>query len=503
MPVICKIVSSPSRHSVTRFDFNPGHAEGAWLHNRNEGFDLGEPDFTVAHDGSLVEGTRTITLPYMVGRSRTETEEALSGCAQAITTSSENWLLWQLDQYSTPTFFRLHPAKPGGLDFRWVDAFSDDQRVWRWDVTLEADAFPYGERRSYEQKITYGLAGSSYLLPRPGGDVPTRARVELTPSAYTEDENGWPVTLSDMTGCTPMVNLTSFPVGTLSATGIPRWEAEHFTPRSGYLRYETTLTSGSRLSTLPNRGTGIECPNTSNTGFSGALCMSGAAPTKIPPGTYRVMLRIVNPSTTTPVFPAFRVAAEGWGASSSTYWTTWQCPTAAGPSSAYAYGSWLDCGTLQIPVGVDPTNLTINDIDTPNLSIYHRGDGSSGRVVIDQIMMVPTDPVDGTSTTLLAGWLTNIGPSIFGPMTIDDLSYRVGNIDELSEAGKSKWKSEGAPRVFGGFPLLSPQKDNYLTFLWNVQRENPNQNLKTFDPHETELTMKVSWNPRYLHLGSM
>lgn len=503
MPVTCKILSSPDRNAEVRFDFNPGFQEGSWLHDRNDGFDLGEPEFTVAYDGSLVEGTRSLKMSYINARSRAEAESALGACARAVMVTSDNWLMWQLDQYSTPTFFRLHPSKPGGLDFRWVDAFSDDHRIWRWDITLEADAFSYGERRSYQTTVTYGLEGSSFKIPEPTGDVPTRARVEVTPTSTGTDPEGWPVTLSDMIGCTPMVSMSSFPVGALPEEGILRWESEYFTARAGYLRYETALTSGSRLSELPGRGFGIECPNASNTGFSGSLCMSGTAPNKVPPGAYRVMLRIVNPSTTTPVRPSFRVQAQGWGASASTYWTTWQCPTASGPSSAFAYGSWLDCGELQVPVGVDPTNLDINDIERPDISIYHRGDGNAGRVIIDQIMMVPTDPVNGEASTLMIGWLNGTGPSVFGPMVVDDQSYRVGNFDELSDPGNSKWRSEGAPRVFGGYPYLAPQKDNFFTFLWNVQRENPSQNLKTFDPHEMELSVKVSWNPRYLHLGSL
>lgn len=495
MPVVCKIVREPERDAAVAFDFNPGIGSGAWMHDRTDGFDLGDPGFSVAHDGSLIEGIRDIKLSYIETRSRSQAESTLGACARALTDTSAAWLMWQLDQFATPTFFRLHPSSPGGLDFTWVDANNDDNRVWRWDVTLTADAFAYGERRTYEKRVSYGLTGSTWKLPDPSGDVPTRAKVEVTPTIAPAPANA-----TDMTGCTPMVNFAAFPAGALP-DGVQRWEAERFTPRNGYARGTAPLASGSRLSEH-NDTTGIECPNASNTGFTGGICMSGAAPTKVPPGTYQVMLRIVNPATTTPVRPAFRVAAEGWGATASTYWQTWHCPTGAGPNSAFAYGSWLNCGQLQIPVGVDPTGLTIEEIDRPEISVYHRGDGTAGRVVIDQVLLVPVDPVTGSASTLFIAWATNSGPTVFGPMTIDDTSYRVGNLDVLSGA-TPKWRSEAAPRAVGGYPILSPGKDNWLTFLWNVQRDNPTQNMKTFDPHDLALNLKVSWTPRYLHLGSL
>lgn len=476
MRVQCKILTRPDVSAPVLFDLNVTK-DSEWLHA--DEFDLGEPEFTVNPDGSLEEGTRTVRLPLRVRGTHDQAQEMLGHLARALMDPRARWLLWQIDNDLPPTFFRLHPSASGSMDFQRVYADNEDGSTWQWNVDVVANAFAYGERRTQEVTLSYSNSNMSVKLPSPGGDVPTRLRVDVNPGR-------------DLVGAANLLAVAALPRGEVAA--LPVWEAEVFTARSGYGKNTYAGVSPSRLSAAAGQGgnTCILAPGTMFPSRNGGLFFSGTAPASIYPGEWKVLARVVNLDGGA-CSPSYRAGLSAYGQRYPGQWSTWQCPADA----TAGYMSWLDCGQIQVPAGIDPTDMDPDEVGAPDMLMWHRGDGSSKRTAIDLIALVPTRPVVGRGSVMNVGWGYYAGLNSLNRLRVDDIGNRVGVVDLFGR----KWTPHAPPTLHGGFPVTCPGYDNWLTWIPNVQRANAPATTEQTTTHT--VTVTVSWMPRYLHMGSL
>lgn len=144
---LVQFVSAPAETATVRFDFN----EDAWADDsswpEHDGFSLGAPTLEGDPDGVDVQyGFRSLTFSLIVKGSRPAALARQSALAREILRQT-NWLRFQLDEYSPPVWFRTYRTAPGELSFEHLRRGRNTD-IWGLGVTLTADPFALGERRT-------------------------------------------------------------------------------------------------------------------------------------------------------------------------------------------------------------------------------------------------------------------------------------------------------------------------------------------------------------------
>lgn len=465
---LCRVTLDADPSAQVLVDLNEGR-DTVWLDGGSKGSPLGAPD--------VDKGERSLQFELVINQSAEWLVVEIARSVQR----KDAWLMWQRNQNSEPVWFKLLGTPGGALDMSLM--FTDRDGFYRWSLELAAEAFAYGARVSETVNLSYRLWNGtqdtdliSAKLAPVKGDAPARVRIEWKPDDTTA---GW----------SPWFNVTGVPRGTW-ATGPTMWQAEAFSPQTGYTRQEIAFggpdpTTGNPYNVLKTNGT-------QNTQYGGAPCLSGTAPSVPAPGRYVMMLRLIT-STTGAIRPSFRWGITGYGSSSMMFgmWRTWNKP-----AKGSGFAGWLALDSFQLPAGVNPTGLTIDDTTAPTLTLWHQGDGVNADVYIDKVLLVPAELATGVAHNITALALNDgFGASSNSIYRVDDMVDRVGITTKIDNP--PKWFSTAPPKVSGGFPYVTPGLDNWFTFLPNVDTGGYTDDLVA-----DQFEVTLSYHPRYLHLAA-
>lgn len=451
-----RIVTQPEPGGMVLLDLMEG-LDATWI--SADDFSLGEPVWSMSPRG-IAEGVREITVPLRVrGGTRAEVESRLSAIAMILMRPGRTaWLEWQLDGASSPTWFRLHQGIRGEQDFAQVYSESVDASQHRWKMVLTADAWGVSQR--VEQTLPTIAAEQVQQGVQLGpveGDVPAPAVVTVTPS-------------KGLAGWQQVVNLAAAKPNS-GYTGARLWRASQFQPRG-----DNTI-----------NGQSIQI-NTPSSALAGSEVLTGVVPTAITAGTYTVYLLARRGSTG---------SGGGWWKAGTSFfgrpmlteqWASWQ------PPSGQNEQSWVRCGEITVPSGLDPRALENRKILQPTLSVFFRNSGSSV-AMLDAIVLLPTDLADGAGPPTTTGiqWST-FGPHEYAPMCIDGEWRMTGVVDPAGD-----WHNHPMPTVFGGYPMVHPGADNWLSILLRTNPSGPQTGTQLFN---YSATVKVSYRPRWLNLAA-
>ena len=477
--VTCQIVTAPELSAQVLADLNDKSSTAL---DRGRTLSFGAPTIAVAATSLAAAEPRTIKLPLKVYGNEGSAQRTLMGVARTLMSTSPRWLLWRQSPHADPTWFRLLPRSTGGeLDLTMVPM--EDARVWRWDLELQAEAFSYGARVTETIPLTYrkwdGTTDTTNIsgkLSTVKGDAPTRARIDLYPT------NG------SMASWAPHLSVAGVPAGAWT-TGPQVFEVESLsglTLGAGYTQEQIAF-GGALPAGSPNA---IKCPAASNTGYAGGKAFRGTA-AGVLPGTYKVMLRCITYSAGA-VAPSFKARVVMNTTVALGDWGTWRKP-AATPGNQGGFASMLNAGIIQIPAGMDPEGFDASAFYPPEIQVDHRGDGGTQDTWVDQMVLIPVKLTAGTATTTHIGMPTDEGPASLTKLRVDDLVDRVGIIFPLAN---NTWRTATPPRVLGGFPVLTPGLDNWITMLPNTGTGGQSDSVGP-----DTYTLDVSYHPRYLHLA--
>lgn len=468
---ICRLVDAPAEDAKILVDLNESE-DSIFLDGDAKGEVLGAPDLSRGHE----ESTRTIKLGLVIDE---RNELVVSQVANAVQ-RDDVWLHWQRNNYSAPVWFKLIGVPGGGLNMDLV--LLEGEGFYEWSLTLLAEGFAYGPRVSEPVQLQYrhfeGGTDTDVLSARLSevkGDAPTRARVDVRP-------NGW------MRGWSPWVNVTAVPDG--STWGGPTiWQAEAFTPATGYQRAEVTWggpepTSGNPYNVLMVRGT-------QSTQFAGARCLSGLTPTVPPPGRYVMMIRLIA-SSGEPCEPSFRWGVIAGPQEMLGTWSTWRKPVKYEPSINFS--SWLNLGAFQLPAGMNTDGIKDGEAAAPTLTLWHRGDGSGVDVAVDKILLMPAELAEGATSNVQANApFETWGSTVDQMLRFDDSAHRVGI---MTKDATPRWVTNVPPKTTGQLPVVTPGLENVVTLLPNVGTTGG-----TDSAFASKFEVDVSYHPRYLHLA--
>lgn len=460
----CRITSAPDLSAPTLVNLAEG--DGIGTYTWKDGFSLGEPTWSVTPSG-LAEGVREITLPLTVdGDDYNAAHRRLSRIAQAVMRPSRTaWLEWRPNDSAPPTWFRLHQGAGGMIDFRNVWSLNEARNTPGWDIKLVADAWGIG---SSVQHILaqVPVTQPTRELPEILGDVPAPAQVIVTPS---DSLMGWRQELV----------LSAQQKEAVNAPPVP-WRASLFTPGSSATLSGTAVqvTDPSRLSSS-----------------SGGEVLSGSPPSDLMPGTYACYALIDRGSTTTTAtnggwwkigtkfFSEPRLTAE---------WEPWNPPASSDQSQTT---SWVSCGEITIPWGLDPAGMADDVQVRPTITVWYRPADDVLRPRIRYVLLVPTDLAAsvGRATTLTTQW-GMYAPRATSPYRVNGEDRQVTVHDAFDQI-----YNHPAPTITGGYPVLRPGARNFATWL---ARTNPNASSSGRDASGVTAVMTVRYRPRWLHLAA-
>ena len=473
-PVTCQIVDTPDETAAVLVDLN----DKVNTRIGKGQLSFGNPDLNPGRVEST-NGVREIRVPLTVQGTQAAAELTLVTIARTLASTSPRWMLWKQTPTSPPTWFRLIRSPLGELDLSLVP-LDGTAKQWRWDLTLTAEAFSYGARVTGTHRLLYrrwaGGVDTDVLSARLDdvkGDAPARVRVDIKPTG-------------SMAGWSPWVNITAVPESAWTS-GPTVWQAEAFTPGTGYVRNE--ISYGGPDPTAGNPYNVLKTNGTQNTQWAGARCASGEAPTLPLPGRYALLVRLITAHTGA-IAPSFR-----WGAVAgpdeilAPTWSTWRKP-----AKSRQFAGWLNLGPFQFPAGMNPAGLRPEEMVPPTITLWHRGDGVNADVFVDKLLLVPVELVEGAGHNLTAGapheWY---GAAANSTLRVDDMVRRVAIV---TRDAIPRYFITTPPKPGGGFPYVTPGFDNWITVLPNVGvlGGDDSSGADTFD-------VEVSYHPRYLHLA--
>ena len=473
---LMQVVSRPEPSAPILADLNDGGVVIA----RHEGFSLGEPEVTLADDGMVLWGRRQITVPLLLRGTRQEVSAALSRIGRHLVSRAERWLRFQLTPSSPLTFARLRPTSPGELGFSRI--FLDDRQDvplgdWQWDLTLEADATTQGVSQRLADALTIRNDMERGRVIDCPGEVPTPARIQLTPDR-------------DWLGRRVLVHVAAVEEGSTLYTGSgdarrPRllMSEQNLTPQGDATRVtgETGRLGG---------GTGIAIPM-GNT--SARTVAQGVLPFSPPPGRYSVWVRLYRKSSA----GAIRIRMgqmhgpiaswQPWSADPS--FPSWWRPTPGGWRS-----SWHRIGLIVHPLGLRWDGLADGDPIAPTVALQAMGDGSAGDVMLDQLLFLPTSLASGICTTWTGTYAPGVGPAAAAYRPVVDARY--GRVEHRDGFGRIH--PVPSPQVAGGWPMLTPGMVNIVTVLMATE---PTPDLR--DDLDASTMVTIDAAPRHLHLAGV
>lgn len=457
MSVRARLVTTPEPGAVVLADLNEGR-KSAYLQAGD--FSFGEPAWSGSRTG-VVEGTREITLPVGVrGATRQQVEARLSQIAQALMRPGRTtWLEFQLDSDASPTWYRLHQGGRGSVSLDRVFTDDVDLSTHQWTITVVADAWGVSQRVQLPP-VNLSLANPSALLDGVEGDVPAPVDITITPS----------VSLA----------LWQPAISVASVRPESPYQGAKYWPH-------TFMTPGTGCAVTTARGGGI-IVNTPSTDFGWNGIARGEIPEDIPAGTYTVNILVERDSGTGGGwFKAGSITDGSWPLLTDR-WVPWNPHSGSGRDV-----SWLRCGNITLPAGLDPRVMDDDAYVRPTLTVNFRPDGSNSKPVLKAMILTPVDLRDsgGPASTLLPQWLL-VGPDASSPMKVAGDARLVGSVSSTGA-----WRNVPTPVITGGFPVVYPNARNYLSILMRV---NPRMMLSSAPSMlAATATATVSYRPRWMH----
>lgn len=434
-----RFCDAPSRNAETRFDLNAnGIGYSATL--MKDGFALGMPVLSGEPGGrGRVWSGRSLSLPLEVVGAKSDVRRRLERVARELM-RAENWLEWQLDADSAPRWFRTYAAAPSPLSLTQVYT---RRGVDVWGTTLSAPADPF----AVGEPITLGPftvtnapdAGTYPMLLDLGdveGEAPAPATVVISKS-----------TSGPMLG--PAVAVTSTPATT-------------FTPDSWGSAVAAAVTDANFIggSYRPTTGT-----------IDDWTTVAAFTPTDLTYGRWSTLLRVSGSSDAGSIALRWKVSATG--VASQVYSTPVVVPV-------HQQRRWVTAGEVPWPL-VDGTALGVTG--TTVLTLQAKRIQSGGELRFDNrltmlsaapessLLRLEPDAVSGASSAVL----------------IDAEARRVA-----AAVGGAPTR---APGVAGGWPHLSPTRENHL---WVAQNLDPTFSTGVHDAHTSTSEVTITYRPRYL-----
>lgn len=477
-PVV-RFVEKPEVGATELFDFNDGHGFNADADTGPlaEGYTLGTPQIEGAPDGVGVEyGMRQMSFALRIKGSRFEALRVQAQLARQVL-RPRNWLLFQLDESSAPVWFRTYNSQPGDLSFErvYVDRAGPD--TWEIPITLWADPFALAERVTLPvATISNNPAAAtnpvSLVLPEIIGDAPAPLRLAAVFSeAMNQHDIMWSLAPVPEDYPGPIVWQLGTSDGMTAAANVTTVTDAAFSGGS----YRSVAFVGGDAATMATR-------------------LTGPAPAPVPPGRYKVLLR-VSRSDTLSTF-AFKLGtANVFGSSYD------GSPTATmtrGTSAGARHAAWVDLGTHSYPDHL--SDMDVAGINyTPGIALAVQRLTGTGAAELDCMILVPIDlqTVDGEARTLVSefpGW---------GPQSMPEVHYWDGDVEAFARVNQfSVLDSNIQPINRGQYLRVLPGAKNLLHLLTQVRgAEGAFGTLENADKITTTTTLTASYHPRRLWIG--
>lgn len=469
---VCQITSGPDEGNTVYIDLNnlPG---GIFLDAT--GVSFGDPQFT-STPYQMIEGTRQITLPINITGTSGQISQRVSQLSRVLARPL-TWLYWQTNSDTTPIWFRLERDQVGALDFSSVPMITANNTngVWKWPLTLTAHSFAYGARITLPSFTVNSGTGANYTfsskLPDIKGDVPAYCSVDIK----------WNYGSGAMKGFETLINIAACDPNSAFA-GAPQWNLNGFSVGNNAsvqaVPSGLTAYSGSTVVGITNNVFDGQSPQT---------IITGNAPVNTAWGQFEAYVRVMRSGTD----GAAHVQVGSVNIDGST--DMYQNSAVWNPASG-SCASWLDCGQLSYPNGLDMSQMGTTGgvaIGAPfALAFSGGGHGSTTTTYLDQVVLVPNHIAGGgTTTTMKLRWQGGSYPGSSIHAKIDGDYGRTGLCDDSGQ-----WEYALSPMITGGWPQLHPGYTNWFTTLANTASTG-------IESASGSATVTISYCPRYLGVG--
>lgn len=478
---IVRFVEKPEQGAVELFDFNDGHGFNADAETGPlaEGWSIGTPQIEGSPDGVGVEyGLRELSFTLRIKGSRFEALRVQSLLARQVL-RSRNWLLFQLDDRSAPVWFRTYNSQPGDLSFDRVYLDRPGSDTWQVGVTLWADPFALGERITLPAvTISNDPAAAtnpvSVVLPEIIGDAPAPLRLSAD---FSASKNQYDILWS----VAPVPD--DYPAPIVWQLG----EGDGWTVEPNVSTVANLVFSGGSCRAVAFAGSTADTMSTR---------LYGSAPAAVPPGRYKVMLRVARSDNISQF--AFRFGDSGL------FGQTYDgSPTAVMTRSPHdgsvRHATWVDLGVHSFPAHLTDINLpTLNFVPDVALAVQ-RTAGTDGTANLDAFLLIPIDVkgVDGEARTLVSEF------PAWGPQSDDAASHWDGDLEQFVRLnGFGVLDSGTQPLNRGQYPRALPGVKNVLHLLTQVRPgDGELDTVSNADAISTTTTLTMSYHPRRLWIG--
>ncbi|WP_193613166.1 hypothetical protein [Nocardioides lijunqiniae] len=474
---VLRFVAAPSPDAAVRLDL---HAYTAYTGVRiwpvKNGWSIGTPAMEGEPDGVGVEyGPRTLGFDLRVEGSKVHALAKHSQIAREILRDG-NWLLFQLSASTEPVWFHTYRTEPGELSFEHVTSRGDADR-WGIGMKLTAEPFALGKRVvmppvTITNDPTAGPHRMSCLLPEILGDAPSPVRIQadftttldqhdiewtIAPVPDDYEPLVWPIGVGD-----------TFTAGTDTGPGTPgaAFAGESYRP----VTFDTDEDLVTRL--------------------------YGPAPGPVPPGRYRIHLRVgrTHQDSTYELRLGRHNGVFGDDASGADTVTLHPSTTGAGGATD---ATWVELGTMSFPANLTEIDLVGFNF-TPSIALQIGRTAGTGDLNLDCMVLVPVDiqGTEGVATTLTSEFAG------FGPQAADSYSVWDGDVEAYTRMnGFGVIDSGLQPVNRGGFPTVHPGVTNALHLITQTRTTRGFFDTTNGDSRTTTTDVTLSYHPRHLWIG--
>lgn len=476
-----QFVAAPEDGAEVLFDFNDnfGDAPSAIVHGS---FNLGVPSVEGDPDGLGVQyGPREASFSLLIYGNRHAAMQTQALLARTFMLRRRGWLRVQLDEFIKPVWLRTYTPTPSELDFSLI-APTSEVDAWRLEVAVAAEPFVRGERivlwtGVIDNNPASGTNPLGVNLPAVVGDAPAPLRIGAEFNRIHNQSDILWATSAVPSGFAPIV----WPIGTGDgwSIGSDTSDPQSHPAFSGGTCRKVSFASGDAMATR----------------------LAGTAPASIPPGTYRVFLRMArdNVAGTFAFRLGYRTQYQGdqFGGSKVAVMDR-------GPSTNAIHATYVDLGEFSFPTH----RATIDIAEAANNPVIalqvERLSGISG-ALLDCFVLVP---VDHSGVTTLEPWeksdiLVSEFPGQGPQFAAGEAQLWDGDAEtsaRITPAGQIDAYVRPANR--GRFPTVRPGVTNRLTLIQQTRLSSGNHGTEDNTDLITDTaTITVSYQPRHLWLG--
>lgn len=457
-----QFVDSPSTSAAVLFDFNDKTAS-VKRYPLKDSLSLGAPD--IDGDVDAIDPRylpRTVAFTVRIDGTKSAAISLQSTIARQVL-YGPGWLRFQLSASSKVVFFRTYRAVPGELEFT-VAAASTTTDVWDLAVSFPAEPFAWGERVTQtlvtvtNDPVSGGTNKMTWALPAIQGDAPVPLRFYV---ATTTPNTAIPNYLLNVHASATAHTNVQIPVGTTSGT-------------PDGLTAGTDTSASTVGATNYVGGSYRRVSFATNTGLVSRLSGTGPA---VAPGTYKVMVRLVNVVNT-----AGRIRFRSYLASNTV--------TFVGTGSSD--GCWVDLGEVALPPQRPLFAADQGPAATFPINLDISRTSGSGTVDIDHITLIPVAVADTFVSRTL-----RVNPNV--NFVAGQTNYWDGDTEQAwmvnPSTGALVAPVNSQSNVQGVFPVAIPGAAHTAT-LYVAANAGGSGDDNTFNNQVT-----VSYCPRFLYVG--